>query len=213
MKLQRILLADDHRLLVEAFRALLEPHYEVVGTVSDGRALLETAPLLRPDVVVLDIAMPLLNGLDAGRQLKEKMPKVKLVFLTMNQDPDLATKAMEAGASAYLLKSSAGSELFHAIKEALKGRFYITKQIARGMQESFMRDPRPRERAKVLSSRQREVIQLLAEGKSMKEAGDVLSLKPRTVAFHKYRVMEEMGFKSTADLIQFAVRNNIVAMA
>jgi len=213
MKLQRILLADDHRLLVEAFRALLEPHYEVVGTVSDGRALLETAPLLRPDVVVLDIAMPLLNGLDAGRQLKEKMPKVKLVFLTMNQDPDLATKAMEAGASAYLLKSSAGSELFRAIKEALKGRFYVTKQIARGMQESFMRDPRPRERAKVLSSRQREVIQLLAEGKSMKEAGDVLSVKPRTVAFHKYRVMEEMGFKSTADLIQFAVRNNIVAMA
>src|SRR5277367_1083797 len=134
MRLQRVLLADDHRLLVEAFRALLEPHYEVVGTVFDGHALLETAPLLHPDVVVLDIAMPLLNGLDAGRQLKEKMPEVKLVFLTMSQDFDLAAQAMEAGASAYVLKSSASSELFHAIKEALKGRFYVTKQIARGMQ-------------------------------------------------------------------------------
>jgi DNA-binding NarL/FixJ family response regulator len=213
MRLQRVLLADDHRLLVEAFRVLLEPHYEVVGAVFDGHALLEAVLRLHPDVVVLDIAMPLLNGLDAGRQLKQKMPEVKLVILTMNQDPDLATKAMEAGASAYLLKSSAGSELFHAIAEALKGRSYVTKQIARGMQESFMRDPRPRERAKVLSSRQREVIQLLAEGKSMKEAGDVLSLKPRTVAFHKYRVMEEMGFKSTAELVQFAVKNNMVAMA
>jgi DNA-binding NarL/FixJ family response regulator len=213
MRLQRVLLADDHRLLVEAFRVLLEPHYEVVGAVFDGHALLEAVPRLHPDVVVLDIAMPLLNGLDAGRQLKQKMPEVKLVFLTMNQDPDLATKAMEAGASAYLLKSSAGSELFHAIAEALKGRSYVTKQIARGMQESFVRDPQPKERVKVPTSRQREVIQLVAEGKPMKQIADVLNVTPRTVAFHKYRAMEWMGCKTTAELIQFAVKNNIVGMA
>ncbi len=213
MRVQRVLLADDHRLLVEAFRTLLEPQYDVVGTVSDGRALLETAPQLHPDVVVLDIAMPLLNGLDAGRQLKEKMPEVKLVFLTMNQDPDLATKAMEAGASAYLLKSSASSELFHAIAEALKGRFYVTKQIARGMQKSFVRDPHPKERTKVPTARQREVIQLVAEGKPMKQIADTLNVTLRTVAFHKYRAMEWVGCKTTAELIQFAVRNNIVGMA
>ena len=185
----------------------------MVGAVFDGHALLEAVPRLHPDVVVLDIAMPLLNGLDAGRQLKQKMPEVKLVFLTMNQDPDLATKAMEAGASAYLLKSSAGSELFHAIAEALKGRSYVTKQIARGMQESFVRDPQPKERVKVPTSRQREVIQLVAEGKPMKQIADVLNVTPRTVAFHKYRAMEWMGCKTTAELIQFAVKNNIVGMA
>src|SRR5271154_3600796 len=176
MKLQRILLADDHRLLVEAFRALLEPHYEVVGTVSDGRALLESAPLLQPDIVVLDIAMPLLNGLDAGRQLKQKMPAVKLVYLTMSQDPDLATEAMHSGASAYLLKSSASSELFHAIDEALKGRSYVTKQIAQAMQESFVRDPQRRLHARVPTARQREVIQLVAEGKLMKQIADTLNV-------------------------------------
>lgn len=211
MRLPRVLLADDHTLLLDAFRKLMEPRYDVVGAVSDGRALLESASLLKPDVVVLDIAMPLLNGLDAGRQLKQKMPHVKLIFLTMNRDPDLASEAMRAGASAYLLKSSAGSELFHAIEEALKGRCYVTKQIARGIQESFIRDPRPKAQPKVLTPRQREVIQLLAEGKSMKEAAYILDVAPRTVAFHKYHVMEEMGFKTTANLIQFALKNNIIA--
>jgi len=208
---RRALLADDHRLVVDAFRTLLEPYYEIVGTASDGYALLEAAQLLRPDVVVMDVGMPLLNGLDAARQLKKKVPDVKIVFLTMNDDPDLATEAMRAGASAYLLKCCQGSELFHAIEEALKGRSYVTKHIARAMQESFIRDPRPRPQTTVLTSRQREVIQLLAEGKSMKEAADVLDLTVRTVAFHKYRVMEAMGFKSSAALVQFAVRNNITA--
>jgi DNA-binding NarL/FixJ family response regulator len=211
MKKPRIILADDHKLLCEAFQTLLEPQYDVVGTVSDGYALLESATLLHPDVVVLDVGMPLLNGLDAGRQLRRKMPDIKLVFLTMNDDADLATEAMRAGASAYLLKTSAGSELFHAIEEALKGRSYVTKSIARAMQESFIRDPRPRQHAKVLTFRQREVIQLLAEGKSMKQAANVLNLTPRTVSFHKYRAMEWMGCKTTAELIQFAVRNSIVA--
>jgi DNA-binding NarL/FixJ family response regulator len=211
MRVPRVILADDHTLLVEAFRNLLEPHYEVVGTVSDGRALLESAPLLKPDVVVLDIAMPLLNGLDAGRQLKQMMPAVKLVFLTMNHDPHLAAEAMRAGASAYLLKSSAGSELFHALKEALKGRVYVTKQIANRMQKSFIRGPLSKKGPKILTPRQREVIQLLAEGKSLKEAAEILNVKTRTIAFHKYRIMEVMGFKTTANLIQFAIRNNIIA--
>jgi DNA-binding NarL/FixJ family response regulator len=141
MQLPRVLLADDHTLLLDVFRQLLKPHYDVVGTVSDGSALLESALLLKPDVVVLDIAMPLLNGLDAGRLLKQKMPRIKLIFLTMNEDADLAAAAMQAGACAYLLKTSACSELFHAIEEALKGRHYVTRQIARGMRESFIRDP------------------------------------------------------------------------
>jgi DNA-binding NarL/FixJ family response regulator len=210
MKLPRILLADDHTLLLVAFRKLLEPHYDVVGTVSDGRALVKSALLLKPDVVVLDIAMPLLNGLDAGRHLKQKTPGVKLIFLTMNEDADLAVAAMQAGASAYLLKTSAGSELFHAIEEALKGRYYVTKQIARGMQESFIRDPRPKAQARVLTPRQREVIQLLAEGRTMKEAAYVLDVVPRTVAFHKYHIMEMMGLKTNASFIQFALKNNII---
>jgi DNA-binding NarL/FixJ family response regulator len=210
MKLPRVLLADDHTLLLDVFRKLLEPHYDVVGTVSDGRAVMESALSLKPDIVVLDIAMPLLNGLDAGRLLKQVMPRIKLIFLTMNEDTDLATTAMQAGASAYLLKTSACSELFHAIEEALKGRPYVTKQIARGMQESLIRDPRPGAPAKVLTSRQREVIQLLADGKSMKEAANVLNLAPRTVAFHKYHIMEMMGLKTTANLVRFALKNHII---
>jgi len=208
---RRVLLADDHKLVLEAFRRLLEPQYEVVGTVSDGHALLEAAPLLHPDVVLLDVAMPLLNGLDAARQLKQQMPKVKLVFLTMNPDPDLATEAMRAGASAYLLKHCGTSELFHAIEQALKGKSYVTKEIARGMRESFIHDPRPKKHAKALTSRQRQVIQLLAEGKSMKEAADVMKVKPRSVAFHKYTAMKALGIKTNADIVQFAVKNNMVA--
>jgi DNA-binding NarL/FixJ family response regulator len=212
MKPPRIMLADDHKLLVEAFRKLLEPHYDVVGTVSDGCALVKSALLLKPDVVVIDIAMPLLNGLDAGRQLKLMMPSIKLVFLTMNHDSDLAAEAMRMGASAYLLKSSAASELFQAIEEALKGRSYVTQQIASGMQESFIRDPRPKnERSQVPTPRQREVIKLLAEGKTMKQAAHLLKVTPRTIAFHKYNLMDVMGLKTNADLVQYAVKNNIIA--
>jgi len=210
MKLPRVMLADDHTLLVEAFRRLLESKCEIVGAVSDGRTLLDTAPALKPDVIVLDISMPLLNGLDAARQLREVLPTAKIIFLTMNEDPDLAVEAMRLGASGYLLKSSASLELFHAIDGALKGRSHVTKSIARAMQESFIRDPRPRQHGKVLTFRQREVIQLLAEGKSMKQAANVLNLTPRTVSFHKYRAMEWMGLKTVAELIQFAVKTNMV---
>jgi DNA-binding NarL/FixJ family response regulator len=204
------MLADDHTILVEAFRKLLEPHFEVVGTVSDGRALLETAPQLKPDVIIVDIGMPLMNGLEAASRLKELIPAVKLIFLTMNEDPDLAVEAIRQGASGYLLKSSAASELIRAIQMSLKAKPYVTPKIARLMHRAFINNPRPRARAKTLTPRQREVVQLLAEGKSMKEVADVLNVTPRTVAFHKYRIMEELSLKTTADLIQFAIKSRIL---
>lgn len=210
MALPRVMLADDHTMLVEAFRKLLESQCEIVGTASDGRVLLETAPRLKPDVVIVDIAMPLMNGLEAGLRLKKLMPAVKLIFLTMNEDPDLAMEAMRCGASGYLLKSSAGSELTRAIQMSLKGKSYITPQIAGGMEKAFINNPRPKTGDKTLTPRQREVVQLLAEGKSMKEVASVLNVTPRTVAFHKYRVMEELNIKTTAELIHFALKSRIL---
>jgi DNA-binding NarL/FixJ family response regulator len=210
MKVPRVILADDHTILLEAFRKLLEPRCEVVATVQDGRALLEVASSLNPDVIVVDISMPLLNGLEAARQLRQIMPAVKLIFLTMNEDPDLAAEVMRFGASGYLLKSSAASELFRAIQEALKGRTYLTPQIAKGVQNSLVRDPRGRKRSRTLTPRQREVVQLLAEGRSMKEAAHILNVTPRTVAFHKYQAMDVLRLKNTAELIQFAIKSRIV---
>ena len=208
----RVLLADDHTLLLEAFEKLLEPDFTVVGAVSDGRALLSAAAELKPDVIVLDIAMPLLNGLDAARQLKKTMPAIKLIFLTMNEDPNVASEAFRAGASGYLLKTSAASELSKAISEALCGRFYVTPNITQGMVESFIRQPGDDRGAPKLTPRQREVLQLLAEGRSMKEAAEILNVTPRTVSFHKYRMMEQLNLKNNADLIQFALRESIVTM-
>jgi DNA-binding NarL/FixJ family response regulator len=210
MKLPRVILADDHTLIAEALRQLVASHFEVVAIVADGRALLDSATSLKPDVIVVDIAMPLLNGLEAGRQLKQRMPGVKLVFLTMQEDPELAVEAMKSGASGYLLKKSAASELLQAIQAALRGKSYVTPQIARGMQESFIRNPQGRSHHKSITPRQREVAQLLAEGKSMKEAADILRVTPRTVAFHKYRIMQDLGLKTNADLIQFAIKSRIV---
>ena len=204
----RILMADDHLMLLDAFRALLEPEFEVVGTVTDGRTLLEEFSRLHPDVVLLDVAMPLLNGLDAGRQLKAQRRSVKLIYLTMYPDPDLASEALRLGASGYLLKSSAAQELKRAIHEALRGLSYITPLITRDVVGSLIerRTSRPE-----LTTRQREVLQLLAEGRSMKEVAAILDLTPRTVAFHKYRMMEQLRLKTTAALVQFAVREGIVA--
>src|SRR6266513_2631649 len=210
MKLPRVILADDHTLVAEALRHLIAPQFEVVATVADGRALLDSAISLKPDVIVVDIVMPLLNGLEAGRQLKQKMPGVKLIFLTMNDDPEFAVDAMKSGASGYVLKQSAASELLQAMQAALRGKSYITPQIARGMQESFIRNPQGKSHPRSLTARQREVVQLLAEGKSMKEAATVLNVAPRTVAFHKYRVMQDLGFKTSADLIQYAIKSRIV---
>jgi DNA-binding NarL/FixJ family response regulator len=192
--------------VLAAFRALLEPEFEVVGTVTDGRALLAEFSRLKPDVVLIDISMPLLNGLDAGRQLKQQQRSVKLIYLTMNQDPDLAGEALRLGASGYVLKSSAASELTQAIREALRGRSYITPLIARDVVGSLIE----RREGPDLTTRQREVLQLLAEGRSMKEVGNILNVAPRTVAFHKYKMMEQLRLKTSAELVQFAVRNGVV---
>ena len=204
----RILMADDHLMLLEAFKALLEPDFEVVGTVTDGRALLEEFSRLHPDVVLLDVAMPLLNGLDAGRQLKAQRRSVKLIYLTMNPDPDLAGEALRLGASGYVLKSSAAQELKQAIQEALRGRSYITPLITRDVVGSLIQQRTSRNE---LTVRQREVLQLLAEGKSMKEVAAILDLTPRTVAFHKYRMMEQLRLKTSAELVRFAVQQGVVA--
>ena len=210
MAFPRVMLADDHTILVEAFRKLLEPHFEIVATVSDGFALLEAAQQIKPDVIIVDISMPLLNGLEAAQRLKKQLPSAKIIFLTMNEDPDLAVEAMRSGASGYLLKSSAAAELIRAIQFSLKGKSYVTPRIARGMEKAFIDDPRPKNRANSLTPRQREVVQLLAEGKSMKEVASVLNLTPRTVAFHKYRVMRELHLGTTAELIQFAIKARIL---
>jgi DNA-binding NarL/FixJ family response regulator len=209
MSRPRVLLADDHALLLGAFERLLGGECDVVGQVSDGRALVAAAGTLNPDVIVLDISMPLLNGLEAGRQIKQKMRGVKLVFLTMNEDPDLAAEAFRAGASAYLLKRSAASELATAIHEVMQGRSYVTPLITEGLVGSLL-DAGERKSTPELTPRQREVLQLLAEGRSMKEVASLLNLTPRTVAFHKYRMMEQLKVKSTAELIQYAVKHHIV---
>lgn len=200
----RVLLADDHRLVVEACVTLLEPECEVVGIVTDGRAVIPQAIELRPDAIVLDVAMPLLNGLDAGRQLKQTMPDVKLIYMTMNEDPDVAREALGLGASGFLLKTSAARELPEAIRTALRGNTYVTSRASQRMVESSIQVG-DRSTSGELTSRQREVLQLLAEGFTMKEAAGVLHITARTIAFHKYRVMQQFRLKSNAELIQFAI--------
>jgi len=212
VKRPRVLLADDHRLLREAFVKLLEPDCDVVGAVTDGRALLEAAPKLRPDVVVLDIAMPLLNGLDAARQLKRLMPEVKVIFLTVSEDPELAAEAFRAGASGFLLKNSAASELLQAIADVIQGRSYVTPLATRNMVDNLLHQPESGKAPRELSLRQREVLQLLAEGRTMKEIAGILKITARTVAFHKYSMMGELGIKSSAELVQFAIKKRIVSL-
>lgn len=207
----KIVIADDHTLVAEACKKLLETEYDVVATVGDGRALVRIASTLRPQLIVVDVAMPLLNGLDAGQQLKQLQPSIKLVYLTMNQDADLAAEAFRRGASAYLLKTCAASELTVAVREVLKGRSYLSPSIARDTVDFLLRQGKVLvEEGERLTERQREVLQLLAEGKSMKEVASVLNLTPRTVAFHKYRIMEVLGVKSNAALVQYAVRNHVI---
>ena len=187
----RVLIADDHTLVVEALETLLAPMCEIVGRVADGRALLAAVREHHPDLVVIDIGMPLLNGLDAARQVRQIDPSIRLVFVTMNEDPDLAAEAFRAGASAYLLKRSAGSELLAAIREVMNGRSYMTPLVTDGVVHALMHAPEAGKPAHELTIRQREVLQLLAEGKSMKEAASILSVAARTVAFHKYRMMAQ----------------------
>ncbi len=212
MSRPRVLLADDHRLLREAFAQLLAAECDVVGAVADGRAVLAAARELRPDIVVLDVAMPLLNGLDAARQLQHIRPAVKVIFLTMNEDPDVAAEAFRMGASGFLLKNSAASELLQAIREVAQGRSYVTPLATRGLVQTMLHEPEPAKKAGELSQRQREVLQLLAEGHTMKEVARILDISPRTVAFHKYSMMAELGIRSSAELVQAAIRRHLVAV-
>lgn len=210
MNRPRVLLADDHQMVADALKSVLEPRFEVVGTVNNGRALLEAAPTLQPEVIVLDIAMPEMNGLDAARHLKHSVPRAKLVFLTMNEDPQLLGEAFRAGASAFLLKQSAAFELTEAVEKVLKGGSYVSPRAAKGQANIFLRGPQAREKAAEPTLRQREVIQLMAEGHSMKEAADILKITTRTVASHKYGVMELLQLKTNAELVRYAIKHNII---
>jgi DNA-binding NarL/FixJ family response regulator len=208
----RILIADDHNLMAELCKKLLEAEFDVVGTVSDGRALVRCAADLMPDVIILDIAMPVLNGLDAGRQVKELLPAVKLVYLTMNASSDVAAEAFRSGASGYLIKTCAASEIVVAVREVMEGRSYLSPHMPKDTVDFLRREGKKLvEESDRLTDRQREVLQLLAEGKAMKEVGSILNMTTRTVAFHKYRIMEVLGAKSSADLIKYAVRNHMVS--
>jgi DNA-binding NarL/FixJ family response regulator len=208
----RVLIADDHTLVADLCKKLLETEFEVVGTVSNGRALVRAAAELQPDVVVVDIAMPILNGLDAGRRVKEILPSVKVLFLTMNGDTELVAEAFRRGASGYLLKTCAATEMVTAVREVLRGRSYVPRALAKDMVSYLRRNARKMvEEEEKLTDRQREVLQLLAEGKVMKEIGTVLNMTTRTVAFHKYRIMEVLGARSNAELVRYAVRNHMVA--
>lgn len=206
----RVMLADDHAILLDAFRRLLEPECEVVATATDGRELVERALDVKPDVLVTDISMPHIGGLEAVRTLLARLPDTRVVFLTVNEDPDLAAQALRDGASAYVLKTSAARDLFDAIRAAVEGRSYVTASLAPAVESALSR-PAMRLGADKLSVRQREILGLIAEGRSMKEIARILSIAPRTVAFHKYRMMEAIGATSTAALVQFAVKHGIVA--
>jgi DNA-binding NarL/FixJ family response regulator len=206
MKRARIILADDHALLLDTLKALLEPEFEVVGTFAEGQALVEAAPVLNPDLIVLDLSMPNMNGLNAGQRLKQLLPAVKLIYLTMNQDPDMAAEAFRLGASGYVLKHSAASELVKALREALRGGSYVAPLLTTDMVGSFIQNLKRRKRPRELTLRQKEVLQLLAEGRSMKEVAFILNVTPRTIAFHKYAMMEQLHVRTSAELIQYALK-------
>jgi len=207
----RVILADDHTLMLDALSHLLKPEFEVVGTFADGRALVEGAPALKPDVIVLDIAMPIMNGLNAGQRLKRSMPSIKLVYLTMNHDPDMTAEAFRIGANGYLLKNSAASELIHAIRKVVRGNSYVTPLLTEDLIGSPSRHFKNLKSTNYLTLRQKEVLQLLAEGRSMKEAAFILKVSPRTVAFHKYTMMDHLHIKTSAELIQYAMTSQMVA--
>lgn len=205
----RILLADDHTLVAEAIKRLLEPEFEVVGVVADGRSLVREACALKPDVVLVDLNMPMLNGLDASEQLKAAHPGMKIIVLTMNEDAEIAAQTMRTWASGYLLKKSAGSELVKAVREVLRGGKYITPALEDILAELSTRERAP-EAGRVLTQRQREVLQLLAEGRTMKEAAAILNVVARTVAFHKYRIMQDFGLANNSELLRFAIKQRVV---
>lgn len=213
MKRPRVLLADDHRMVAEGLKSLLVPEFELVGVVEDGRALIEAARKLRPDVIIADITMPHLNGLDAVVLLKKENPRVRVVFLTMHQEAEYARRALDAGASGYVLKHSAPAELVAAVRAALDGKTYLTPALTGEVLQAIRTDPHAAKNpAATLTARQREVLQLFAEGRSAKEIAQALSISVRTVEFHKYKMMEILGIQNSTELTHFAIKHGIVSI-
>jgi DNA-binding NarL/FixJ family response regulator len=211
MNRPRVLLADDHTMVLAGLRSLMESDFDLVGTVEDGRALLEAAARLKPDIIMLDISMPLLNGIEAARQLRKIVPQSKIIFLTMHADVGYVKEAFRVGASGYLIKRSAASELATAIHEVMKGRTYVTPLVTKDMMESFLDSTaQPEKLPKRLTSRQREVLQLVAEGHSNKEIAAILNVSTKTVEFHKYNLMQALGIHTTAELTQYAMRHGYI---
>jgi DNA-binding NarL/FixJ family response regulator len=208
----RLVVADDHAMFADALRRVVEPECEVVATVGDGRALVATVAEHHPDLVVTDVSMPLLNGVEATRQMTRADSRLKVIVLTMHESPEFAIQAFEAGAAGYLLKHSAAEELVQAIREVLKGRHYVTpliaKEYTRAMMERRGSSDHP---SQALTNREREVLQLLAEGKTMKEAAAVLGVSAKTVEFHKYNIFKKLELGTSADLVRYAVRHGLVA--
>ena len=207
----RILIADDHVLVAELCKRLLEPEFAVIGIVANGADLVSKAILLKPDLILVDVAMPVLNGISAASQVKALLPGVKVVYLTMNYDPEIALDAFDKGASGFLLKTCAASELVITVRTVLKGRTYMSPSLRETVQQLRWERVKPLPEEDRLTARQREVLQLLAQGKQMKEVGESLGMTPRTVAFHKYRIMAAVGAKSNADLVKYALRHGMVA--
>ncbi len=209
MSAVRILLADDHQLFADACKSLLEPEFEVVGIATDGRFLIAQAIALKPHVVILDVHMSQLNGLDAGARIKRAMPGVKLVFLTMSTAPHLAAEAFRRGASGYVLKQSSGEELLIAIRKAAQGGSYLSPLVAKETVAFLLKQGESRGEDKRITQRQSEILQLLVEGNSMKQVASIVDIKPGTVAFHKYKMMEKLKIKTNAALIEYAIRHQM----
>lgn len=212
MKRTTVLLADDHAIVVEGLRRVLEPDFDVVGVVADGRALVKAAAELSSDVIVVDVSMPLLNGIEATRQIRATNPQAKIVFLSMHPDVVYVSEAFQAGGSAYVLKSSAGVEIVSAIREALQGGKFVSPAIDKATLEAqIKRDERTSDVLRSLSPRQREVLQMVAEGRRTKEIAEILRVSPRTVEFHRYRTMESLGIHTIAELVQYAIKHHMVS--
>jgi DNA-binding NarL/FixJ family response regulator len=209
----RILIADDHNLMLEGYRLMLEPEFQLAGSVEDGQALLSAAQDLRPDIILLDISMPLLNGIDAARQLSKIVPSAKLIFVTMHADADYVTEAFRAGASGYLLKRSAASELLTAIREAQRGNHYVSPLVARDAVGLWVSSNTASKHSTELTDRQREVLQLVAEGRARKEIAAILNISVKTVEFHKATLMRELHLETTADFTRYAIEHGMITSA
>ena len=207
----RILIADDHQLLADACKNLLEPEFSVVGIVNDGRDLGDAVAALKPDIILLDIYMPRLNGLDAGEQAKKKNPGIKLIFLTMTLAADVAAEAFRRGASGYVLKQSAGTELLLAVRKVNRGESNLSPLVAKETVTFLLNKKEPSADEKRITKRQSEILQLLAEGLSMKQVASVIDVKPGTVAFHKYRMMETLNISTNAELLGYAIKHQMIA--